>query len=153
MFFRGGKKTIHFNHVCSMTSQQVITHMASHDRLAHNSLKWDIFDNTRTIINTTSGCMCGKEAQRELARGDKIIVLVKQLAIYLSIYLSIYLQQSQAMASASLLKSSPVLDKSEWVKGQTLRQPSVSVVRCHPTPPPPSPSGPVPMPTSLSRPQ
>ncbi|KAB1224547.1 putative fructose-bisphosphate aldolase 2, chloroplastic [Morella rubra] len=39
------------------------------------------------------------------------------------------------MASASLLKSSPVLDKSEWVKGQTLRQPSVSVVRCHPTAP------------------
>ncbi|XP_038901391.1 fructose-bisphosphate aldolase 1, chloroplastic [Benincasa hispida] len=37
------------------------------------------------------------------------------------------------MASASLLKSSPVLDKFEWVKGQSLRQPSVSVVRCHPT--------------------
>ncbi|KAM3376945.1 fructose-bisphosphate aldolase 1, chloroplastic [Capsicum galapagoense] len=37
------------------------------------------------------------------------------------------------MASASLLKSSPVLDKSEFVKGQSLRQPSVSVVRCHPT--------------------
>lgn len=86
MYFRGGKKTIHFNHVCSMASQQVIIHMAIHDRLAHSSLKWDIFDNTRTIINTTSGCMCGKEAQRELARGDKIIVLVKQLASYLSIY-------------------------------------------------------------------
>lgn len=40
-----------------------------------------------------------------------------------------------ASASASLLKSSLVLDKSEWVKGQTLRQPSVSVVRCHPTAP------------------
>ncbi|EXB37113.1 putative fructose-bisphosphate aldolase 1 [Morus notabilis] len=40
-----------------------------------------------------------------------------------------------ATASASLLKSAPVLDKSEWVKGQTLRQPSVSVVRCHPTAP------------------
>ena len=40
------------------------------------------------------------------------------------------------MASASLLKSSPVLDKSEWVKGQTLRQPSASsVVRCLPTTP------------------
>lgn len=38
-----------------------------------------------------------------------------------------------ASASASLLKSSPVLDKFEWVKGQSLRQPSVSVVRCHPT--------------------
>ncbi|KAM7475073.1 hypothetical protein LguiB_022316 [Lonicera macranthoides] len=38
------------------------------------------------------------------------------------------------MASASLLKSSVVLDKSEWVKGQTLHQPRVSVVRCHPTP-------------------
>ncbi|KAF5745413.1 fructose-bisphosphate aldolase 1 chloroplastic-like [Tripterygium wilfordii] len=39
------------------------------------------------------------------------------------------------MASATLLKSSPVLDKSEWVKGQslTLRQPPVSTVRCHPT--------------------
>ncbi|KAJ8556480.1 hypothetical protein K7X08_032232 [Anisodus acutangulus] len=37
------------------------------------------------------------------------------------------------MASSSLLKSSPVLDKSEFVKGQSLRQPSVSVVRCHPT--------------------
>ncbi|XP_023512146.1 fructose-bisphosphate aldolase 2, chloroplastic isoform X2 [Cucurbita pepo subsp. pepo] len=36
------------------------------------------------------------------------------------------------MASASL-KSSPVLDKLEWVKGQSLRQPSVSAVRCHPT--------------------
>ncbi|KAK2978287.1 hypothetical protein RJ640_017138, partial [Escallonia rubra] len=36
------------------------------------------------------------------------------------------------MASASLLKSSVVLDKSEWVKGQNLRQPSVSVVRCLP---------------------
>ncbi|XVF20337.1 hypothetical protein REPUB_Repub11eG0189500 [Reevesia pubescens] len=31
------------------------------------------------------------------------------------------------MASASLLKTSPVVDKFEWVKGQTLRQPSVSV--------------------------
>ncbi|XWS45515.1 hypothetical protein CRYUN_Cryun15aG0143100 [Craigia yunnanensis] len=39
------------------------------------------------------------------------------------------------MASASLLKTSPVVDKSEWVKGQTLRQPSVSVVRCHPVAP------------------
>lgn len=39
------------------------------------------------------------------------------------------------MASASLLKTSPVIDKSEWVKGQALRQPSVSVVRCHPTKP------------------
>jgi hypothetical protein len=106
MFFRGGKKTIHFNHVCSMTSQQVITHMASHDRLAHNSLKWDIFDNTRTIINTTSGCMCGKEAQRELARGDKIIVLVKQLAIYLSIYLSLSsLKQWHRHLSSSHLPS------------------------------------------------
>lgn len=38
------------------------------------------------------------------------------------------------MASASLLKSSPtVIDKSEFVKGQSLRQTSVSVVRCHPT--------------------
>lgn len=38
------------------------------------------------------------------------------------------------MASASLLKSSPtVVDKSEFVKGQSLRQTSVSVVRCHPT--------------------
>lgn len=36
------------------------------------------------------------------------------------------------MASASLIKSSPVLDKAEFVKGQSLRQPSVSVVRCHP---------------------
>lgn len=40
-----------------------------------------------------------------------------------------------AAASASLLKSAPVLDKSEWVKGQNLRQPSVSVVRCLPTAP------------------
>ncbi|GMN55777.1 hypothetical protein TIFTF001_024890 [Ficus carica] len=39
------------------------------------------------------------------------------------------------MASASLLKSAPVLEKSEWVKGQTLRQPSVSVIRCLPTGP------------------
>uniref|UniRef100_A0A2C9WKP7 Uncharacterized protein n=1 Tax=Manihot esculenta TaxID=3983 RepID=A0A2C9WKP7_MANES len=36
------------------------------------------------------------------------------------------------MASASLLKTSPVLDKSEWLKGQAVRQPSVSTVRCHP---------------------
>ncbi|KAK6121492.1 hypothetical protein DH2020_044771 [Rehmannia glutinosa] len=39
------------------------------------------------------------------------------------------------MASASFLKSSPVLEKSEFVKGQSatlLRQPSASVVRCHP---------------------
>lgn len=36
------------------------------------------------------------------------------------------------MAAASLLKSSPVLDKSEWVKGQSLRQTSISTasVRC-----------------------
>lgn len=41
-----------------------------------------------------------------------------------------------ASASASLLKSSLVLDKSEWVKGQTLfRQSSISVVRCHPVAP------------------
>ncbi|XP_031266699.1 serine carboxypeptidase-like 51 [Pistacia vera] len=41
-----------------------------------------------------------------------------------------------ASASASLLKSSPVLDKSEWVNGQTIIcQPSVSVVRCHPNAP------------------
>ncbi|KAJ0462514.1 putative fructose-bisphosphate aldolase [Helianthus annuus] len=34
------------------------------------------------------------------------------------------------MASAYLFQSSPaILDKSDWVKGQTLRQPSVSVVR------------------------
>ncbi|KAK3412593.1 hypothetical protein EUGRSUZ_I01326 [Eucalyptus grandis] len=38
------------------------------------------------------------------------------------------------MASASLLKSSPVLDKSEFVKGtQTLRTPSLAAVRYHPT--------------------
>lgn len=37
-----------------------------------------------------------------------------------------------ASASASLIKTSPVLDKSEFVKGQALRQPSVSsvVLRC-----------------------
>ena len=35
------------------------------------------------------------------------------------------------MASASLFKPSPatILDKSDWVKGQTLRQSPVSVVR------------------------
>uniref|UniRef100_M0ZVM8 fructose-bisphosphate aldolase n=1 Tax=Solanum tuberosum TaxID=4113 RepID=M0ZVM8_SOLTU len=38
------------------------------------------------------------------------------------------------MASASLLKISPVLDKTEFVKGQSLRLPSVSV-RCHPASP------------------
>lgn len=37
------------------------------------------------------------------------------------------------MASASFLKSSPVLDKSEFVKGQTLRLPSASIVRCRST--------------------
>ncbi|KAE9593360.1 putative fructose-bisphosphate aldolase [Lupinus albus] len=37
-----------------------------------------------------------------------------------------------ASALATLLKSSPILDKSEWVKGQTLRQVSaVSVARCN----------------------
>ncbi|CAI0439546.1 unnamed protein product [Linum tenue] len=35
------------------------------------------------------------------------------------------------MASTSLLKSSPVIDKSEWVKGQSIRQPSVSILRCN----------------------
>lgn len=40
-----------------------------------------------------------------------------------------------ASASATLLKSSPILDKSEWVKGQNLRQPSASFVRCNPTSP------------------
>ncbi|KAH9611539.1 hypothetical protein KSS87_007628 [Heliosperma pusillum] len=39
------------------------------------------------------------------------------------------------MASTSLLKTSPVLDKSEFVKGQTLRLPSVVGVRCHPNGP------------------
>ena len=39
-------------------------------------------------------------------------------------------QTKEKMASASLLKSSPVLDKSEFVKGQTLRLPSASIVRC-----------------------
>ncbi|KAE9447251.1 hypothetical protein C3L33_20773, partial [Rhododendron williamsianum] len=38
------------------------------------------------------------------------------------------------MASASLLKSSLVLNKSEWVKGPSFRQPSVSHVRCQPAP-------------------
>lgn len=37
-----------------------------------------------------------------------------------------------ASASATLLKSSPVLDKSEWVKGQSLRHASATTVRCHP---------------------
>lgn len=37
------------------------------------------------------------------------------------------------MASASLLKTSPVLDKSEFVKGQTLRIPSVAGVRFTPS--------------------
>ncbi|KAJ1386311.1 Fructose-bisphosphate aldolase 1 [Sesbania bispinosa] len=45
-----------------------------------------------------------------------------------------------ASASATLLKSSPVLDKSEWVKGQSLRQPSASVVDAIPPPHQPSPS-------------
>ncbi|KAK4345419.1 hypothetical protein RND71_035595 [Anisodus tanguticus] len=36
------------------------------------------------------------------------------------------------MASTSLLKSSPVVDKSEFIKGQILCQPSISVIRCHP---------------------
>ncbi|PHU25203.1 putative fructose-bisphosphate aldolase 2, chloroplastic [Capsicum chinense] len=37
------------------------------------------------------------------------------------------------MASASLLKTSPVINKTDFIKGQPLRQ--VSVVRCHPSPP------------------
>ncbi|KAL0422821.1 UNVERIFIED_CONTAM: Fructose-bisphosphate aldolase 2, chloroplastic [Sesamum latifolium] len=43
------------------------------------------------------------------------------------------------MASPSLLKSSPVLDKSEFVKGQTLlRQPNSASARCIPNAPPSS---------------
>ncbi|PON71559.1 Fructose-bisphosphate aldolase, class-I [Parasponia andersonii] len=41
------------------------------------------------------------------------------------------------MASASVIKSAQVLDKSGWVKGQTFLQPSISVVRFQPI----SPSG------------
>lgn len=117
MFLRGGKKTIHFNHLCSMTSQQVIIHLANRDRLAHTSLKWDISENTCTIINTVSESACVVK-RLKAARGDKIAAICNT--------------KLQAMASASFLKSSTVLDKSEWVKGQTLRQPSFSVVRCHP---------------------
>ncbi|RWV89632.1 hypothetical protein BHE74_00032026 [Ensete ventricosum] len=37
------------------------------------------------------------------------------------------------MASASLLKSSPIIEKSEWVKGAALRHRSASVAdRSHP---------------------
>ncbi|XP_077220771.1 uncharacterized protein LOC143854613 isoform X1 [Tasmannia lanceolata] len=39
------------------------------------------------------------------------------------------------MASASLLKSSPVLDKSEWVKGQSIRLPSAMSFRSSHTAP------------------
>ncbi|KAL5713571.1 fructose-bisphosphate aldolase [Ranunculus cassubicifolius] len=39
------------------------------------------------------------------------------------------------MASASLLKASSVIGKSEWVKGQSLQQPSASIVRCTPVAP------------------
>nr|GMC66156.1 fructose-bisphosphate aldolase 1, chloroplastic [Ipomoea batatas] len=39
-----------------------------------------------------------------------------------------------ASTSASLLKSSPVLDKTEFLKGQALRHPSISLVRCHSAP-------------------
>ncbi|KAG8473692.1 hypothetical protein CXB51_035526 [Gossypium anomalum] len=38
-----------------------------------------------------------------------------------------------ASASATLLKSSPIIDKSEWIKGQNLRHPSVCFVQCNPT--------------------
>lgn len=38
------------------------------------------------------------------------------------------------MASASLLKTSPAIGKTDFIKGQALRQSSVSV-RCHPAPP------------------
>ncbi|KAF6136434.1 hypothetical protein GIB67_028653 [Kingdonia uniflora] len=41
------------------------------------------------------------------------------------------------MASASFLKSSPILNKSEWLNGQSLRQPSATVVRCNPVAPSP----------------
>ena len=36
------------------------------------------------------------------------------------------------MASASFLKTSPVVDRSEFVKGQTLRLPSIAGVKFHP---------------------
>ncbi|KAL0424479.1 UNVERIFIED_CONTAM: Fructose-bisphosphate aldolase 2, chloroplastic [Sesamum radiatum] len=56
------------------------------------------------------------------------------------------------MASASLLKSSPVLDKSEFVKGQPLlRQPAVAAVPSALSPPLASLSVPPPMPMNLSR--
>ncbi|CAM8926484.1 unnamed protein product [Rhodiola kirilowii] len=38
-----------------------------------------------------------------------------------------------ASASASLLNLSPVVERSDWVKGQSLRQPAASLVRCTPT--------------------
>lgn len=37
-----------------------------------------------------------------------------------------------ASSATSLLKSSSLVNKSEWLKGQNLRYPSVSVVRCNP---------------------
>lgn len=37
-----------------------------------------------------------------------------------------------ASTATSLLKSSSLVNKSEWLKGQNLRYPSVSVVRCNP---------------------
>lgn len=71
----------------------------------------------------------------ELARGERRVRRDRR-----SVFPGRRIKEEEKMAatSASLLKSSLVLDKSEWVKGQTqtllLRQPSVSVsvVRCHP---------------------
>ncbi|KAL4351395.1 hypothetical protein GQ457_06G002500 [Hibiscus cannabinus] len=40
-----------------------------------------------------------------------------------------------AAASSATLKSSSVIDKCEWIKGQSLRQASAAFVRCHPTSP------------------
>jgi len=64
---------------------------------------------TWRVINAERGNSCVVE---RLLGGDKIK------------------DSTMASASATLLKSSPVLDKCEWVKGQTLRQP---LVRCNPS--------------------
>ncbi|XAR72767.1 Fructose-bisphosphate aldolase [Bertholletia excelsa] len=77
--------------------------------------------------------MCGKEADRALPGGDK----PEKELIFVSRRENTRPKAKRAekltmaSASASLLKSSPVLDKTEWVKGQSLRQPSA--IRAHPT--------------------
>lgn len=125
------------NHVCNVPSKQVIIHLSHVHWEAHNSLKLAIsFSDNTARDNYKYGAWNAhfvvKRQLRSLGRGDKITVILLGAASWAA---AKSLTKFKEMASASLLKSSPVLDKSEWVKGQALRQPPVSHVHCIPTSP------------------